>query len=87
VAWEDVEPTGTVYSWTRTHYSFERIVERAEDVPYVVVLTQLPQAGGARVLGVLKGDDTALRIGAPVTGAIDPPSPKTKGYATIRWSL
>jgi uncharacterized OB-fold protein len=87
VTWEDVEPVGSVYSWTRTWYAFDRIAERADDVPYVVVLVELPHAGGARILGVLKGDDTALRIGAPVTGSIDPPSSKTKGYATIRWSL
>ena len=56
-------------------------------VPYVLVLCELPQAGNRRVLGVLKGTEEGLRIGAPVHGVIDPPAPESKGYATIRWVL
>lgn len=85
--WVDVEPVGAVYSWTRSWYAFERTRERADALPYVVILTELPQAGGARVLGVLQGDDSGLRIGAPVRGRIDPPSATTKGYPAIRWQL
>jgi uncharacterized OB-fold protein len=87
ISWQSVDPLGTVYSWTRTWYAFDRVAERADQVPYVVVLTELPQAGGIRILGVLRGDESGLRIGAPVTGSIDPPSPRSKGYASIRWSL
>lgn len=85
--WEPVEPVGTVYSWTRSHYAFDRTQERAGDVPYVVVLAEIPGAGGARVLGVLAGSEDGLRVGAPVTGTIEPPSPKSKGYPSVRWSL
>lgn len=85
--WAPVEPVGAVYSWTRTWYAFDRTAERAGDVPYVVVLAQIPAAGGARVLGTLAGGADGLRIGAPVRGLIDPPSAKTKGHAAIRWSL
>jgi uncharacterized OB-fold protein len=87
IGWEDVEPVGTVYAWTRTWYSFDRIKERADQIPYVVVLAEIPAAGGTRVLGVLKGDESGLRIGAPVAGEIDPPAPAAKGYATIRWKI
>lgn len=85
--WVRVPPEGTVYSWTRTWYAFDRTKERAEELPYVVVLAEIPKAGNARVLGVLKGDSAALRIGAPVVGTIDPPSEKAKGYPAIRWSI
>lgn len=85
--WVALEPVGTVFSWTRTWYSFDRVRERAEDVPYVVILAEMPAAGGARVIGVLKGSEEGLRIGAPVRGSIDPPSEKSKGYAAIRWSI
>jgi uncharacterized OB-fold protein len=85
--WVPVEPRGVVYSWTRTWYAFDRTQHRAEDVPYVVVLAQIPHAGGARVLGVLRGPETELRIGATVTGSIDPPSEKSLGYPAIRWTL
>ena len=84
--WVDVEPVGTVYSWTRTWLSFDRVRERADQVPYVVALTEIPAADGARVLGVWLGDESALRIGAPVRGVIDPPSPRSKFHAAIRWS-
>lgn len=85
--WVAVEPRGTVYSWTRTWYAFDRTQERAADVPYCVILAEIPQASGARVLGALRGPERGLRIGAPVWGTIDPPSTKSKGYAAIRWSL
>lgn len=85
--WVEVEPEGTVYSWTRSHYAFDRTRERAAEVPYVVVLAEIPAAGSVRVLGALAGDERGLRIGAPVRGRIEPPSEMTKGYAAIRWEL
>jgi uncharacterized OB-fold protein len=85
--WEEVEPIGSVYSWTRSWYAFDRTAERADDVPYVVVVAEIPAAGGARVVGVLDGPDEGVRIGAPVRGHIDAPSARSKGYAAVRWSL
>jgi uncharacterized OB-fold protein len=85
--WVEVEPRGIVYSWTRSWYAFDRVNERAEDVPYVTVLAEIPHAGGARVLGMLQGDEAGLRIGAAVTGVITPPSEKSKGYASIQWTI
>jgi uncharacterized OB-fold protein len=82
-----VPATGVVYSWTRTWYAFDRTKERAGDIPYVVVLAEIAGAGGARVMGVLAGDEEGLRIGAPVTGTIDPPSAKSLGYPAVRWSI
>jgi len=87
VLWEPVDPVGTVYAWTRCWYTFDRTTERAPEVPYVVVLAEIPAADGARVIGVLRGPEEQLRIGAPVRGHIDAPSAKTKGYAAIRWEL
>lgn len=85
--WEPVEMSGTVYSWTRSHYAFDRTRERAEDTPYVVVVAALPGADGARVVGVLAGPDDGVHVGAPVRGHIDPPSEKSKGYAAVRWTV
>lgn len=85
--WVEVPAEGTVYSWTRTWYAFDRTKERAKDLPYVVILAEIPHAGNSRVLGVLKGDDSTIQIGARVVGSIDPPSEKSKGYPAIRWSL
>ena len=85
--WNKVEPDGVVYSWTRTWYAFDRTKERAADVPYVVVLAEVAGAGGARVLGVLDGDDAGLKIGAAVRGTILPAQDKAKGYPSLVWSL
>jgi hypothetical protein len=52
-----------------------------------VVLAEIPAADGARVVGVLRGPEKQLGIGAPVRGQIDAPSAKTQGYAVIRWEL
>jgi uncharacterized OB-fold protein len=85
--WAPVEPEGTVFTWTKTWLPFDRTPERAEDVPYVVIVAEIPEAGGARVIGALKGSEDGLRVGAKVRGTIDPPSEKSKHYAAVRWSL
>jgi uncharacterized OB-fold protein len=85
--WVAVEPRGTVYAWTRARLPFERCIERAEDLPFVTVLAEVPHAGNARVMGVLKGGERDLRIGAPVRGEILPPTAKAKGYASIVWAI
>jgi len=85
--WTAVEPVGTVYSWTRTWYPFDRTKGRAGDIPYVVVLVEVDATDGARVLGVLTGDEAPLKIGARVTGAILPPSERSLGYPSIVWSV
>lgn len=87
ITWEAVEPVGTIYTWTRNHAVSDVIKERREDLPFVTVLVELRQAGGARVAGVLQGDGTKVRIGAPVRGVIRPPEARAKGYATMAWEL
>jgi hypothetical protein len=86
-SWQAVDPVGSVFSWTRCWYAFDRTAERAADLPYVVVVAEIPAAGGARVVGTLAGPGEGVRIGAPVRGHIDPPSARSKGYAAVRWSL
>lgn len=85
--WVELEPKGRVFTYTRTRYAFDRVLERKDDVPYVTIVAEIPEANNVRVMGVLKGDETGLKIGAPVIGSIDPPSPKTKHYPSIRWEL
>jgi uncharacterized OB-fold protein len=85
--WTALEPRGSVFSWTRTWYAFDRTKERAGDLPYVVILAEIDDADGARVLGVLAGDDAGLKIGAPVVGTILPPSEKAQGYPSIVWTV
>jgi len=85
--WIALPPRGRIFTWTRSWYAFDRVRERAGDVPYVTVLAEIPEAGGVRVLGMLEGPEADLRIGAQVAGRIAPPSDKTKGYPAIVWSI
>jgi hypothetical protein len=85
--WVAVEMRGTIFTWTRSHYAFDRVLERKQDVPYVTVVTEITEADGARVMGVLKGDENNLHIGMRVRGSIDPPSARSKWYPSVRWEV
>ena len=87
ISWEDVEPVGTIFTWTRNHAVSDVIKERRADLPYVTVLVELLQAGGARVAGVLLGDGADVRIGAAVRGVVQPPDARARGYATMAWEI
>lgn len=87
VEWVEVEPEGTVYAWLRTNQPFDGVLERKDEVPYVTVETEIGGPGGPRVTGLLNGDEDGLRVGAWVRGSIEPPSERSKGYASVRWSL
>jgi len=78
--WEAVEPTGVVYTWTRTHRQFHPHAA----VPYTTVLVELPQAGGRRVLGLYTGVDDPV-IGAAVRGQFEPAA-EADGWPLLRWS-
>jgi hypothetical protein len=85
LAWPVVEPAGVVYSWTRTWQPFTP--ELSGHVPFVVVLAELPSAGGRRLLGVLRdGDGAEVRVGQPVRGEIDPAA-DPGGWPVLRWRL
>lgn len=85
LGWEQVEPVGVVYSWIRTHLPF--VAAYADLVPYVNVLVELPQAGGARLMGLLTGPEAELAVGAPVFGAFQPGSPRTLDLPVLTWAL
>ncbi|WP_167104512.1 Zn-ribbon domain-containing OB-fold protein [Mycobacterium sp. DL592] len=85
LSWRDVDPIGTIFSWTRTWQPFTR--ESTGHLPYVVVLVELPAAGGRRIVGVLAdADGVTPTIGAPVRGHIEQP-PDDRHWPLIRWHL
>lgn len=81
--WPEVEPVGTVYSWTRTWQPFSP--EASGHLPYTVVLVELPGAGGVRTLGFLDGEQTPT-IGANVRGTIIQP-PDDEHWPLVHWTL
>jgi len=83
VMWEEVEPVGNVYSWTRTWQPFTQ--EATGHLPYVVVLVELPAADRRRVMGVLAhADGRTVRIGDRVRGKIEEP-PGDGLWPLLRW--
>ncbi|AKK26884.1 Zn-ribbon domain-containing OB-fold protein [Mycobacterium sp. EPa45] len=83
--WHEVDPVGTIYSWTRTWQPFAR--EATGHLPYVVVLVELPAADRRRVVGILThADGVQPTIGAAVRGQIEPP-PDDEHWPLIRWQL
>ena len=85
--WVAMEPKGKVFTYTRSRYAFDRVLERKDELPYVTIVAEIPEANNVRVMGVLTGSEEGLAIGATVKGVIEPPSPKTKNYPSIRWEL
>ncbi len=85
MVWEKVEPTGTIFSWTRTWQPFAE--ESSGHLPYVVLVVELPAAGGRRIVGVLSdADGITPRIGAAVSGHIEQP-PDDCSWPLMRWRL
>lgn len=85
LTWPAVDPAGTIYSWTRTWQPFTP--ELSGHLPFVVVLAELPAAGGRRLLGVLRdGDGADVRVGQAVRGVIDS-APAPDAWPVLRWTL
>lgn len=80
--WEDTAMQGVVHSFAWVRHPFTpAMVGRT---PFANLLVELPQAGGARLLGVLEGPCDDLSIGATVTGeAIR----DADGHPALRWRL
>jgi uncharacterized OB-fold protein len=68
IDWERVTGSGIVFSWCRSHYPYQP--EIADLLPYTSVLVELPDAGSLRLLGLLDGNATEIRIGDRVEARI-----------------
>lgn len=67
---EVVEPTGRIFSWERVWHPVHPALVGA--CPYLVVLVELPQADGVRMIGNLLGDPRQeVVIGAPVDAVFE----------------
>jgi uncharacterized OB-fold protein len=82
LGFEPVEPVGRIYSWERSWHPVHPAL--AETGPYLVVLVELPGAGGVRMVGNLLGDPTQpVRIGAPVVAVFEDHAE----YSLVQWRL
>lgn len=70
VGFEEVESTGVIYSHERVWHPVHPALK--DHGPYVIVLVELPQAGGVRFVGNLVGDPMQqLVIGAAVDAVFE----------------
>jgi uncharacterized OB-fold protein len=68
VEWIDAAGTGTIHSWTITHYAFHPGWKG--DLPYTLLTVDLPE--GVRMNAQARGiPEEALRVGLPVKVAFD----------------
>jgi uncharacterized protein len=82
--WLEQPLAGTVFSYTRTHHRFAG--SEAFVLPFVSALVELESAA-VRLIGVLEGGESGLRIGARVTGRIDRTPFGEASIPALRWSL
>lgn len=70
LAFEAAPPRGRIYSWERIWHPVHPALRQA--VPYLVVLVELPEAGGIRMVGNLLGPpEQEVTIGAPVEAVFE----------------
>ena len=86
VGWERVEGRGRIFSWERAWHPVHPALKTGE--PYIVVLVELPAAGGVRMLGNLLGDPRQpVPIGAPVRAVFEPHEDAEPPYALVQWEV
>ena len=84
-AWVDVAPHGRIFSWERVWHPSHACLK--DHGPYLVVLVELPDAGGLRMLGNLLGDPMQkVHIGAPVTGVFEHHS-QPFSHTLLQWTI
>lgn len=85
-AWVEVAPEGRIFSWERVwHPSHAALKSHG---PYLVVLVELPLAGGVRMLGNLLGDPLqAVHIGTPVRGVFEAHGEGDTAYGLLQWAV
>ena len=82
MAWRPVAMTGIVHSLTCVRHPFTPAM--AGRTPFANLLVELPQAGGARLMGVLEGPGDSLAIGSPLTGDV---MTEADGHLVLRWRM
>jgi uncharacterized OB-fold protein len=84
VGWERVAPRGRIFSWERVWHPVHPALREA--CPYVVLLVELAEAGGVRMVGNLLGDPRVqVRIGEPVEAAFEDHDDADPPYTLVQW--
>lgn len=82
--WTEVAPKGLIYSWTRVWHPVHPALKDAG--PYLIVIVELPHAGGIRMLGNLLGDPLQdVKIGAPVEAVFEHHDNAEAPFTLVQW--
>jgi len=86
LAFEETSATGVIYSHERVWHPVHPALR--EQGPYIVVLVELPQAGGVRLVGNLLGDpQQPIAIGAAVRGVFEHHTDATPPFTLLQWTV
>jgi uncharacterized OB-fold protein len=82
--WDETAPRGRIYSWERVWHPVHPCLNGHG--PYLVVVAELPGAGGVRMLGNLLGDPNAeVVIGAEVEGVFEHHPQAQPPFTLLQW--
>ena len=82
--WTEVAPRGRIYSWQRPHHPVHPAL--AGHGPYTIVLVELPEADGVRMVGNLLGaGDAPVEIGATVEAVFEQHDEAEPPFALVQW--
>ncbi|MGE0542162.1 MAG: Zn-ribbon domain-containing OB-fold protein [Dehalococcoidia bacterium] len=85
LSFRPVEPSGFIYSYERIWHPVHRAL--GDFGPYIVVLVELPQADGVRLVGNLLGDPRQrVEIGEPVRGVFEHHHGEESRYTLLQWA-
>lgn len=86
LSWVEIEPEGCIHSWIRVWHPTHSALQGA--VPYVVVLVELPHAGGIRMVGNLASSEKGgIPIGAEVEGVFEHHAGAGSEFTLLQWRL
>ena len=84
--WTEVAGSGRIYSWERPCHPVHPALNGHG--PYILVLVELPEAGGVRMVGNLLGDPLQpVTIGAGVVAVFEPHDDAEPPFTLVQWRL
>ena len=86
LGWAEVAPRGRIWSWQRPHHPVHGAL--AGHTPYTIVLVELPDADGVRMVGnLICAPDATVNIGAAVEAVFEPHDAADPPYTLVQWRL
>lgn len=86
LGWAEVAPRGRVWSWQRPHHPVHPALNGFG--PYTIVLVELPEADGVRMVGsLLCPPDAPVAVGAAVEAVFEPHDEATPPCTLVQWRL